>query len=119
MSIADGISPSGQRAQQQFESAVKARKRAIVEVALPVGIDLTSHTGSIGRNAEHRMTVSLCSSATSNYRVLNSTSLGYLGETWLLPHRERTTKDGTAIMFAEMHGGRLGVDWRGGVSVHV
>lgn len=84
----------------------KPRGRPVKEVPFPVGGFLPTHTGIIGRNADHRMTVSLCAFATSDYRVLDGASLGYLGEAWYLRHVERQNKDGEAMVFGEMRGGR-------------
>lgn len=81
----------------------KARStRASAQVKLDVLPDLSRHSGRAGKNADHSLSVSFCNSASSNYLVLEKALWGYLCDEWLLIHDERESKDGPAMIFAEM-----------------
>jgi len=76
------------------------------QLPLADGVDLTSHTGLVGANADHPITVSVCASAMSGFAVLESAAWGYVAEKWLAYHDERSKKDGPVIIFALLSGGR-------------
>ncbi len=78
-----------------------------VEVSSPVPVDVTAHAGAIGKNADHKMTVTVCANAVSNFRVFKDAPWGFVCESFIADHVERASKDGPAIIFAEMRDGRF------------